>query len=252
MSVLQSAVHVPCCPSFRFKPWKWRGLCFGRCRSPGCTSARAIQLQFLITFSGCWSPLAAIGGPSPLPPVWNQHNCANAERLDLHLCNDMCRSLAECYWFGIDRTRWSRTTYALGLGREYRDPFTGIGRSYPDEIAHLCESSTPLTASHIDVYHCDQNCAMKARGFHCVLSSEGQQCSGLRRGCDVSAGAFVCCLGCAFGLGLGQAISICGNYGVNFAACFTCHAREKMRRHVTAEEHLMSPSSQHASLGRNT
>lgn len=46
----------------------------------------------------------------------------------------------------------------------------------------------------------------------------------------VWAGMFVCCLGCAMGLGIGQIISICGNYGINFAAPFTCHAREKMRR----------------------
>ncbi|BDA45421.1 hypothetical protein COCOBI_07-2080 [Coccomyxa sp. Obi] len=89
-------------------------------------------------------------------------------------------TLAECYWFGVDRTRWSRTVHALAMGREYSDPFQGLGKGYPSEIANLC--------------------------------------------------MFVCCLGCAFGLGIGQALSVCGNYGVNFAACFTCHAREKMRR----------------------
>ena len=76
--------------------------------------------------------------------------------------------------------RWARTVHALNMGREYSDPFRGLGRSYPDEIGQLC--------------------------------------------------GFVCMLGCAFGLGIGQAISICGDYGVNFAACFTCHAREKLRR----------------------
>jgi hypothetical protein len=76
--------------------------------------------------------------------------------------------------------RWSRTVHALNMGREYSEPFKGLGRSYPDEIGQLC--------------------------------------------------GFVCMLGCAFGLGIGQAVSICGNYGVNFAACFTCHAREKLRR----------------------
>ena len=70
--------------------------------------------------------------------------------------------------------------HALNMGREYSDPFKGLGRSYPDEIGQLC--------------------------------------------------GFVCMLGCAFSLGIGQAISLFGNYGVNFAACFTCHAREKLRR----------------------
>ncbi len=70
--------------------------------------------------------------------------------------------------------------HALNMGREYSDPFRGLGRSYPDEIGQLC--------------------------------------------------GFVCMLGCAFSLGIGQAISICGDYGVNFAACFTCHSREKLRR----------------------
>lgn len=31
--VVKSAVHIPCCPSFRFLPWKWRGVCFGRYRA---------------------------------------------------------------------------------------------------------------------------------------------------------------------------------------------------------------------------
>ncbi len=70
--------------------------------------------------------------------------------------------------------------HALNMGREYSDPFRGLGRSYPDEIGQLC--------------------------------------------------GFVCMLGCAFSLGIGQAISVCGDYGVNFAACFTCHSREKLRR----------------------
>ena len=70
--------------------------------------------------------------------------------------------------------------HALNMGREYSEPFRGLGRSYPDEIGQLC--------------------------------------------------GFVCMLGCALSLGIGQGISICGNYGANFAACFTCHAREKLRR----------------------
>ena len=53
------------------------------------------------------------------------------------------------------------------------------------------------------------------------------------------AGMFVCCLGCAMGLGIGQIVSVCGNYGLNFAAPFTCHAREKMRRSFGAAAHLL-------------
>ena len=79
--------------------------------------------------------------------------------------------------------------HALNMGREYSDPFKGLGRSYPDEIGQLC--------------------------------------------------GFVCMLGCAFSLGIGQAISVCGNYGANFAACFTCHAREKLRRQEP-HPHLLS------------
>ncbi|CAK0782529.1 hypothetical protein CVIRNUC_005747 [Coccomyxa viridis] len=117
--LVKKAVHIPCCPSFRFNPFAWRGVCFGR-------------------------------------------------------------RFAECFWFGCDRTRWARTVHALNMGREYSEPFRGLGRSYPDEIGQLC--------------------------------------------------GFVCMLGCALSLGIGQGISICGNYGANFAACFTCHAREKLRR----------------------
>lgn len=83
--------------------------------------------------------------------------------------------------------RWARTVHALNMGREYSEPFRGLGRSYPDEIGQLC--------------------------------------------------GFVCMLGCALSLGIGQGISICGNYGANFAACFTCHAREKLRRQGLALPH---------------
>jgi hypothetical protein len=41
---------------------------------------------------------------------------------------------------------------------------------------------------------------------------------------------FQCCLGLALTLGVGQFFTICGNYGVNCAACYTCHSREKFRR----------------------
>ncbi len=81
--------------------------------------------------------------------------------------------------------------HALNMGREYSEPFKGLGRSYPDEIGQLC--------------------------------------------------GFVCMLGCAFGLGIGQAISICGDYGVNFAACFTCHAREKLRRCILPPQYWALP-----------
>lgn len=37
-------------------------------------------------------------------------------------------------------------------------------------------------------------------------------------------------MGCIFGCGIGQAFSLCGNLGANFAACYSCHARERMRR----------------------
>ncbi|CAL5228655.1 g11824 [Coccomyxa viridis] len=114
--LVKKAVHVPCCPSFRFNPFAWRGICFGR---------------------------------------------------------------------------WARTVHALNMGREYSDPFRGLGRSYPDEIGQLC--------------------------------------------------GFVCMLGCAFSLGIGQAISICGDYGVNFAACFTCHSREKLRRRFKLPPVLLLP-----------
>ena len=40
----------------------------------------------------------------------------------------------------------------------------------------------------------------------------------------------MCCLGVALTLGVGQFFSVCGNYGLNCAACYTCHAREKFRR----------------------
>ncbi|KAK9829617.1 hypothetical protein WJX72_006908 [[Myrmecia] bisecta] len=117
--IVKSAVHVPCCPSFRFNPCAWRGICFGR-------------------------------------------------------------TLHQCYWFGCDRTRWARFAHALRLGREYEDPFTGMGRGHKDETCLLCW--------------------------------------------------FNYALGCVLSLGIGQAISICGNYGVNFSACYSCHAREKFRR----------------------
>ena len=44
----------------------------------------------------------------------------------------------QCYWFGVDRTRWARTTHALRLGREYTEPFEGFGTSDKHEISSLC------------------------------------------------------------------------------------------------------------------
>ncbi|KAK9821448.1 hypothetical protein WJX81_000342 [Elliptochloris bilobata] len=117
--VVKSAVHVPCCPSFRFLPWRWRGVCFGR------------------TFE-------------------------------------------ECCWFGCDRLRWARTTHAMRVGREYIEPFHRIGSDYRSDICALCW--------------------------------------------------FQVCVGCAAGLGCGQAFSLCGNVGANFGAWYSCHAREKLRR----------------------
>ena len=90
--------------------------------------------------------------------------------------------------------------HALNMGREYSEPFRGLGRAYPDEIGQLC--------------------------------------------------GFVCMLGCALSLGIGQGISICGNYGANFAACFTCHAREKLRRQglTLSQDHQICPLLERAEV----
>ncbi len=48
------------------------------------------------------------------------------------------RSIMQCYWFGVDRTRWARTTHALRMGREYTEPFEGFGTSDKHEISSLC------------------------------------------------------------------------------------------------------------------
>ena len=48
------------------------------------------------------------------------------------------RSIKQCYWFGIDRTRWARTTHALRMGREYIEPFEGFGTNDKYEISSLC------------------------------------------------------------------------------------------------------------------
>ncbi|KAK9850266.1 hypothetical protein WJX84_009716 [Apatococcus fuscideae] len=118
--LIKTAVHVPCCPSFRFNPLRWRGPCFGR-----------------------------TGG--------------------------------ECYWFAVDRTRWARVVHAVGLGREYTYPFAEVGKG-------------------------------TARSEMCALCW------------------FTCMFGIIASAGIGQGITVCGNIGPNFAACYTCHAREKIRR----------------------
>ena len=55
-------------------------------------------------------------------------------------CAGICfgREIMQCYWFGVDRTRWARTTHALRMGREYTEPFEGFGTSDRHEIASLC------------------------------------------------------------------------------------------------------------------
>lgn len=48
---------------------------------------------------------------------------------------------------------------------------------------------------------------------------------------DVQALCWLYCLaGCLASCGVGQAFSLCGNVGCNFAACASCHARERLRR----------------------
>lgn len=37
-------------------------------------------------------------------------------------------------------------------------------------------------------------------------------------------------MGCIFSCGIGQVFTLCGNVGFNFAAIYSCHAREKIRR----------------------
>ena len=49
------------------------------------------------------------------------------------------RTFMECYWFSVDRTRWSRMTHALRMGREYTEPFQGFGKGDKHEISSLCK-----------------------------------------------------------------------------------------------------------------
>jgi Cys-rich protein (TIGR01571 family) len=41
---------------------------------------------------------------------------------------------------------------------------------------------------------------------------------------------FYWCCGCITGLGASFGLSVCNNLGINCAACYSCHAREKLRR----------------------
>lgn len=60
------------------------------------------------------------------------------------------RTCKECYWLGIDRTRWARTVYAAGLGREYTVPCSAVPEDdWRGRIAALCELSFP---PHISLY----------------------------------------------------------------------------------------------------
>ena len=46
----------------------------------------------------------------------------------------------QCFWLGVDRTRWARVVYGAGLGREYKV-------SYPpaqsEQLAHHDDSLHP-------------------------------------------------------------------------------------------------------------
>ena len=53
------------------------------------------------------------------------------------------RTCMECAFFGCYKGRWARTVLALNLGREFTDPFQGIGRKgkeVGDEVLCLCNS----------------------------------------------------------------------------------------------------------------
>jgi len=48
--------------------------------------------------------------------------------------------------------------------------------------------------------------------------------------CRVQASCFDQCLAVVLSLGIGQFLSVLGNCGINCAACYSCHGREKFRR----------------------
>ncbi|KAK9803363.1 hypothetical protein WJX73_008872 [Symbiochloris irregularis] len=90
------------------------------------------------------------------------------------------RTCHQCYWLGVDRTRWARMVYAAGLGREYSVPCSAVPESHwKGRIAALC-------------------------WFQCLITE-------------------------AASAGFGQFVAP-GGCGFNFAACYTCHGREKLRR----------------------
>lgn len=90
------------------------------------------------------------------------------------------RTCHQCYWLGVDRTRWARNVYSAGLGREYKAPCVAIPESHwKGRIAAVC-------------------------WFQCLLTE----------GLSAGFGQLVAPGGCI----------------LNFAACYTCHAREKLRR----------------------
>ena len=39
----------------------------------------------------------------------------------------------QCFWLGVDRTRWARVVYGAGLGREYKVSYT------PAQSEHLAQ-----------------------------------------------------------------------------------------------------------------
>ena len=59
--------------------------------------------------------------------------------------------------------------------------------------------------------------------------------------CCALAGWFTCALGVILSSGVAEGLSVCGNFGPNFAACYTCHSREKIRR-------CASPSKPHCPI----
>lgn len=119
---VKHSVHIPCWDSFKWFPWLWRGICFGR---------------------------------TPM----------------------------QCYWTGLRQMRWSRGAYSAALGREYVMPVKDISRhekGFASDIKALC--------------------------------------------------VMYFAMGTVFGMGIGQIFTLCGNFMFNFAACYSCHSREKIRR----------------------
>ena len=76
----------------------------------------------------------------------------------------------ECAFFGCYKGRWARTVRALNLGREFNDPFEGIGRKgheVGDEVLCLCKSfllpvGLPDLKSQIQSSVCNEDCSFKS------------------------------------------------------------------------------------------